>query len=102
MLWSITLTYIRPAEDIKAHLDTHRAWLAEHTEAGRIIAAGPMEPPTGGMVLAFCANREELNRMLQADSFHVHSLVDYDVRSFKPAMRSAKFPEHWAADAKAI
>ncbi|MBB2713433.1 YciI family protein (plasmid) [Rhizobium sophoriradicis] len=93
MLYVVTLTYIRPMDDIKAHLDTHREWLAEHLKAGTIIAAGPMEPAVGGIVLAHCATREELDAMLKNDSFHRQNLVEYDIRCFKPALGAEAFAE---------
>jgi uncharacterized protein YciI len=102
MLYVVTLTYIRSMDEIKAHLDSHREWLVEHVKTGKIIVAGPMEPATGGIVLAHCADREELDAMLQADSFYIHDLVEYDVRSFKAALRSASFAQVWAPGAKAI
>ena len=52
MLYVITLTYIRPLEEVDAHLDTHRAWLAEHTRGGRILVAGPLAALRGGTLYA--------------------------------------------------
>jgi uncharacterized protein YciI len=69
MLYLVTLIYIRPAEEVKAHLDTHRDWLVAHTRIGQIVVAGPLEDRTGGFVLARCETRRELDRMLALDSF---------------------------------
>ena len=102
MLYAITLNYIRPVDEIESHLDTHRDWLIEHTRQGRILVAGPLEPRTGGFVLATCENRAELDAMLENDSFYVHKLVDYTVVAATPALRAGDFPAQWAPDAKAV
>lgn len=100
MLYVVMLTYVGPADEVQAHLDSHRDWLIEHARAGRILVAGPLEPRTGGLVLAHCSSRTELDGMLAEDSFYVHRLVDYDIRCFNPALRAAAFPEQWAGAAK--
>ncbi len=102
MLYAITLNYIRPMEEVESHLDTHRDWLVEYTRQGRILVAGPLEPRTGGFVLAACDNRAELDAMLEKDSFHVHKLVDYTIVAAMPALRAGEFPATWAPDAKAV
>ncbi|CAJ0789343.1 hypothetical protein LMG19083_01853 [Ralstonia psammae] len=102
MLYAVTLNYVRPMQEIESHLDTHRDWLIDYTRQGRILLAGPLEPRTGGFLLACCENRAELDAMLEKDSFHVHKLVDYAVVAAMPALRAEDFPARWAPDAKAV
>lgn len=102
MLYTVTLTYVRPLEEVDAHLDTHRAWLIKHAQAGRILVAGPLEPRTGGLLLAHCESRAELDAMLAEDSFKIHGVGDYDVRCFNPTMRAEGFPAAWAPEARAV
>lgn len=102
MLYVVTLTYTVPMEQIEAHLGTHKEWLVHHIKAGHILVAGPMEPQTGGIILIHCANKLELDAILEPDSFYEHKLVDYDVRAFSPALRADVFPDQWAVGAKAI
>lgn len=102
MLYLVTLNYIRPIQEVNAHIDTHRDWLVTHTRSGQILVAGPLEDRSGGFVLARSNSRDDLDRMLALDSFSVHKLVDYQVRGFDAAMRSAAFPADWAPGAKAI
>ncbi|HEX8046299.1 YciI family protein [Rhizobium sp.] len=102
MLYVVTLNYVRPPEAIQTHLDSHREWLIEHTKSGHIIVAGPMDPPTGGIVLASCEDRSELDKMLHTDSFYVNELVEYDIRAFNPALRGNIFAAQWAPQAKAV
>jgi uncharacterized protein YciI len=102
MLYVVILTYIRPIEEVHAHLDSHRDWLIEHSKSGNIVVAGPLEDRKGGAVLACCKDRAELDNMLARDSFHIHGLVDYEVRAFSAALRAEAFPKQWAPEAKAV
>jgi uncharacterized protein YciI len=102
MLYIVVLTYIRPVEEVHAHLDTHRDWLVEYAKKGGIIVAGPLEDRSGGALLACCKDRTELDGMLAKDSFHVHRLVEYQVKAFAGALRADAFPAHWSPDAKAV
>ncbi|KRB30463.1 YciI family protein [Acidovorax sp. Root70] len=102
MLYLVTLRYIRPVEEVHVHLDTHRDWLVEHTGAGRILVAGPLEDRTGGLVLARCENREALDQMLAQDSFAQHRLVEHAVLGFGAALRAGVFPADWAPEAKVV
>lgn len=102
MLYLVTLNYIRPIQEVQAHLDTHRDWLVTHTRSGQILLAGPLEDRSGGFLLARSDSRGDLDRMLALDSFAEHKLVDYQVRGFDAAMRGAAFPADWAPGAKAV
>jgi uncharacterized protein YciI len=102
MLYVVTLTYLRAASEIEAQLDTHRAWLIDHARAGRILVAGPLDSGTGGLILAHCQERAELDQMLEQDSFHVHRLVDYHVQAFTAALHTKAFAAQWAPQAKAV
>jgi uncharacterized protein YciI len=102
MLFIVTLTYARPLEEVNKRLDAHRDWLVVNTRAGRICVAGPLEPRTGGLIVAHCADREELDRMMALDPFVTGGLVDVQVLGATPALRHADFPARWAADAKAV
>ena len=45
------IRYRRPLEDILAGQDEHRAYLRGLHEAGTLLAAGPKDPRSGGMLL---------------------------------------------------
>jgi len=102
MLYAVTISYVRPPEEVDAHLDTHRDWLVRHSKAGRIIVAGPLEPRIGGFLLVQCNSRAELDTMLAEDSYAVHKVATSDIRAFSPALRLQAFPATWAPEAKGI
>jgi len=102
MLYTVVLQYVRPIAEIDAHLETHKAWLVQHTRAGRIITAGPLEPRVGGLLIVACKSRMELDAMLAEDSYAINKLAEYEVRAFAPTLRAGAFPAEWAPDAKAV
>lgn len=102
MIFIVTLTYVRPLEEVNKHLDAHRDWLVANTIAGRIAVAGPLEPRTGGLIVAHCASRAELDQMMADDPFVIDELVTVQVLCATPALRHADFPARWAADSKTV
>lgn len=102
MLFSIILQYTKPATDIHPHLDAHRQWLVEHIKGGRIILAGPLEPRTGGLILASCPDTAAMQAMMEQDPFIVQQVASYAALACQPALIASGFPACWAPDAKII
>jgi uncharacterized protein YciI len=100
MLFAITLTYIRPVEEVHAHLNAHRDWLAEYASKGQILVAGPLQSGDGGLVLAHCEDRSALDAVLAEDPFCIHRLVKCEVHATAPALRAGDFPSAWAPEAR--
>lgn len=83
-MFVVTITYTQPIEAIEEKTAEHRAWLDIHVASGLIIAAGPMVPRTGGILIVRSGGtKEELEALLKADPFQVHNLADYKVTEFK-------------------
>jgi uncharacterized protein YciI len=84
-MFVVTLTYVRPIEEIEAKTAEHRAWLDQHVQSGLLIATGPMVPRTGGVLIARGGGtKDELAALLKDDPFQVHGLADYVIVEFKP------------------
>lgn len=102
MLFIVTLHYRAAQADIAAQLPAHRDWLARHMAGGRFVIAGPLEPRTGGLILAHCEDRAELDALLAGDPFVALGLVEVAVVAAAPALRHADFPPRWAPQAQAL
>ncbi len=102
MLFIVTLTCRAAMAEIEAQLPAHRAWLAQHIAEGRFVTAGPLEPRTGGLIVAHAADRTELDALLASDPFVNLGLVDVAVLAAVPALRHADFPACWAPAARAL
>ncbi|QYC11094.1 YciI family protein [Brevundimonas nasdae] len=82
-MFVVTLTYTKPIEAIEAKTVEHRAWLDQHVASGLVIAAGPMVPRTGGILIVRSGGtKEELIALLKDDPFQVADLATYTVTEF--------------------
>lgn len=86
------MTRFESSEEVHAHLDMHRDWLGKYATNGQILVAGQLQSGDGGLLLAHCEDRSELDAMLAKDSFYIHHLVKYDVHAMTPALREWDFP----------
>lgn len=102
MLFSITVSYSRPPEEVKEHLDGHKDWLVHHIKSSNIIVAGPLQSGDGGFILAHAEDLSAIETMIAEDPFDRHRVAAFDVQVCNPAIRAAGFPEQWAASARSV
>jgi uncharacterized protein YciI len=77
--------YTKPAEEVDRLLDGHKAWIARHQQAGRILMTARQVPLTGGLILARGESVEEMRAMIAEDPFHASGAAEYEVLEFEPA-----------------
>jgi uncharacterized protein YciI len=85
-MFIVTLTYLKPVEEIDALMNAHVAWLKSHYEHGLFIASGRRVPRTGGVILARSGDEPALRAALAADPFVLHGAARCDVVEFTPSM----------------
>ena len=68
-MFVITLTYIRPLDELDALMPKHVAWLKKHYKSSLFIASGRQVPRTGGVILARSGDRQALEDIVQLDPF---------------------------------
>ncbi len=85
-MFIVTLTYLKPVEEIDALMNDHVAWLKRHYDDGLFIASGRRVPRTGGVILARSGDEPALRAALAADPFAVHAVARFDVVEFTPSM----------------
>lgn len=80
------LTYKKPLDVVDENLSAHRAFLAEHYAAGDCIASGPRVPREGGVIMLRAANRQDAERILSNDPFHINGIAAYQIVEFTPTL----------------
>jgi uncharacterized protein YciI len=85
-MFVITLTYLRPLEELDALMPQHVDWLKKQYDAGVFIASGRQKPRTGGVILARSVSRSRLNAILSADPFVKSGCASFVLVEFKPSM----------------
>jgi len=85
-MFIVTLTYIRPLEELDALMDAHVSWLKTHYESGLFVASGRQVPRKGGVILARSGDRAALEALLARDPFVQNGVARADVIEFVPSM----------------
>lgn len=81
-LYLILLNYVRPAEEVAAHVEEHRAYLRRHYAEGHFIVSGPRVPATGGVVLARAASEDDARALIRDDPFSQLGIAEYQLIAF--------------------
>jgi len=85
-MFIVTLTYLKPVEEIDALMHDHVEWLKKGYAEGLFIASGRRVPRTGGVILARSGDEQALRACLARDPFVVHGAVRVDVVEFTASM----------------
>jgi uncharacterized protein YciI len=85
-MFIVTLTYIRPLEEVDALIDAHMVWLRKHYESGMFIASGRQVPRRGGVIIARSGDRAALEAVLARDPFVQGEVARAEVIEFVPSM----------------
>ncbi len=83
------IRYRRPFPDIEPHVDEHRAYLRTLKAAGTLIASGPMDPRSGGMLLLRVPDDNvigALDAVRDGDPFTQKSLAQYELIPWAPVI----------------
>ncbi len=83
-MFVVLVHYVKPLEEIDAHLAAHRQFLEEGYSRGYLLASGPRTPRTGGVILARAPSAEELSAYLARDPFLLAGVARYEVLEFTP------------------
>ncbi len=82
---------MRPAEEVAAHLEEHRAYLRRAYAEGRIIVSGPRVPAEGGVILARAASADNLRASIREDPFSQRGIAEYQVIAFEALWSAPAF-----------
>lgn len=85
-MFIITLTYLKPAEQIDALLGAHREFLREQYDNGTFLMSGRLVPRTGGVILATADSRADIEAVIELDPFNEAGLASYQITEFIPTM----------------
>jgi uncharacterized protein YciI len=83
------LRYRRPLEEVLKHVDSHRTYLAGLKQEGLLIAAGPMVPRSGGMLLLRVPDDETqatLDSIRENDPYTRFGIAQYEMWPWAPAI----------------
>ena len=83
------LRYRRPLDEVLTMLESHRAYLRSLKEQGLLLASGPMDPRSGGLVLLRVpddAVHDTLDRIRDDDPFTKSGMAQYELIPWAPTI----------------
>ena len=84
-MYIVDLIYLKPLAEVQMHLEAHRAFVDAQYAREIFLASGPKHSKDGGVfVINGRIARDELDKVLAADPFHLHKVALYKVTEFSP------------------
>lgn len=83
------LRYRKPLDDVLKATDEHRAYLRTLHEQGILLASGPMDPRSGGILMLRvddAAPDAHLDRIRDGDPFWQQGLAQYELLRWVPVI----------------
>jgi len=83
------IRYRRPLEQVVMHQDSHRAYLQELKSKGLLLAAGPLDPRFGGMLLLRVPDDRvdaALDDIRDNDPYIKAGVVQYELLGWNPVI----------------
>ena len=83
-LFVVVLRYCVELDQLDQYLLNHRRYLEQGYNCGLLLASGPQQPRTGGVIMAMAADRQEVWYFIHNDPFYIHHCAEYNVYEFSP------------------
>jgi uncharacterized protein YciI len=82
------IRYRKPLEEVLVHQDAHRAYLRGLKDQGVLIAAGPMHPRFGGLLLLRVGDDDAkaLDTVRDHDPFVQSGVAQYELIGWNPVI----------------
>lgn len=92
-MFVVTLTYEKPFSEVEKYLIEHREFLKQGYSMNLLLASGPQNPRTGGVILARGNDKAKIVEFLEKDPFKVNGIASYNVIEFHPVLFADKMEE---------
>jgi uncharacterized protein YciI len=90
-MFIISLTYKTSLENVERYIPEHNLFLQKYYDSGLFITSGRKEPRTGGIIIANTFSKQETQKIVSEDPFHVHQIADYEIIEFIPSKYNENF-----------
>ena len=86
----VDVVYKQDLVIVDKYLEEHRNFLQKYYDKNMLIASGPKDPRTGGIILANI-DKESMEKLIKEDPFYQNNIADYKIISFDPVKCSDEF-----------
>ncbi|MBI2785041.1 MAG: GTP cyclohydrolase [Legionella longbeachae] len=92
-MFVIQLTYLVPLKEVDKYLQAHREFLDYYYKQGLLVVSGPMQPRTGGIIIAATNDRAYLESIFKKDPYYMAEIAEYQFIEFTPVKHRAELQE---------
>lgn len=85
-LFVILITYTKPMSEIETILPSHRTFLQKGYVSKNLLASGPQNPKTGGIVIGTFESKEAAEEFFKNDPYALNSVATHQVLEFTPVL----------------
>jgi uncharacterized protein YciI len=90
----VEITYLVGMDVLEPVVPDHRAFLQGGYDKGMLLMSGPMNPRTGGIVIARSRSVDDLRDFFRRDPYAAKGVASYRFVEFEPVKRQP-FLEDW-------
>ncbi|BDA78696.1 hypothetical protein LPTSP3_g16260 [Leptospira kobayashii] len=90
----VLLRYLVPLETVEKFVTVHREYLSTGYSKKLLLATGPQNPRSGGVLLARATTREEVQKFCDQDPFCIEGVAEYQIIEWVPVKWLPEF-ESW-------
>ena len=83
-MFIIKLSYKVPLSEVDKYLQTHREFLDTYYKKGLLLVSGPMNPRTGGIIIALSKDKDTVITIFQQDPYYLADIAEYEFIEFNP------------------
>lgn len=87
-LFIIEVDYTASLEVIDSIVGEHRAYLAKGYEQGFLLASGPRNPKTGGIIIGRFPSLESVQEFTKNDPYNLKNAATYNIIEFSPVLHN--------------
>jgi uncharacterized protein YciI len=81
-MFVVVINYTKPLEHVDAVRTEHLAWIAENTQAGKLLLAGRQTSGKGGVLIFNVPSRSEVETLCKEDPYSKNAVASYDFIEF--------------------
>ena len=78
-MYLLVVGYIKPAEEVTPHIETHSVWVKKYLQNGTFLMAEQKKSRLGGAILVKSMAKEELLKIVAEDSYVIEDVADYQI-----------------------
>lgn len=90
-MFIILLNYKKPLEIVDQYLAEHRSFLEVGYKNNYFVVSGPRNPRTGGIIISQLKDKNQLEKIISQDPFHIHGIADFELIEFSPVKNHPDF-----------